>query len=362
MIINFRAPKNTVPNLVVAQRVLDKMSRAAQAYVQDETGEALVGLIVPGSYTHGVDTVYVLDTIAPNESAVRDLHTFQQGDWDQEEILIWLQENWRAYRESGRDSAGQPLAAKWNVPLRYLGDWHKQPGAMIAPSGGDQYTALTWLDDDENDMDFLIAPIVTLGHPPTAINSGSGANFITMPQQGSEQHLRIDFWYMQRDVGLFQAIVPTIYPNQQLPGLPDYPWHLVNRARADEEFAGLAAEKLFTSIILWQTGETMPLDVCFLTARMGSDRVLILITPWDYPARAPQARVAPFLPIKEGENVGDVFDTMWAASEPVADPPDWEWSELRRLVEYVRALEAALDMAPTPETVPDEGAVSEEQS
>ena len=38
----------------------------------------------------------------------------------------------------------------FDVPLRYLGDWHKQPGSMIQPSHGDHMTALTWLDDEES--------------------------------------------------------------------------------------------------------------------------------------------------------------------------------------------------------------------
>jgi hypothetical protein len=211
-------------------------------------------------------------------------------------------------------------------------------------------------------MQFLLTPIVTLGHPSTTLSAGSGANFITLPEPDTDRYLRIDFWYIHRDVGMFQPIVPVRYPDDQLPSLPDYPWHLVDRARADKEFAGLSAEKLFTSIVLWQTGDAPPLDVCFLTARMGADRVLIIMTPWDYPARSPSARIAPFLPIKEGDNVGDVFDAMWEASEPVDDPPDWTWTETTLLVDYIRALEAALaiEVAPAPEDAAS--TVSEEQS
>ena len=168
--------RRAVPNLVVSQRVLEKMAVAAHHYVQDETGEAMVGLVVPGNHTNGVDTLYVLDTISPDESAVRQLHTFQQGDERQDEIIWWLQENWRVYRQKRRNSFGNALQAKWDVPLRYLGDWHKQPGFMIAPSGGDQQTALNWLYDESNNMDFLLAPIVTLGHPSTTFSADSSAN------------------------------------------------------------------------------------------------------------------------------------------------------------------------------------------
>ena len=80
MIGRLKKSKSSVPNLVIAQRVVDKMAAAAKHFLQDETGEAMVGLIVKGTHT-GVDTLYVLDTIAPDETAVvREWATFQQGD------------------------------------------------------------------------------------------------------------------------------------------------------------------------------------------------------------------------------------------------------------------------------------------
>ena len=50
-----KSNKSSVPNLVIAQRVVDKMAVAAKHFLQDETGEAMVGLIIPGTHT-GVDT------------------------------------------------------------------------------------------------------------------------------------------------------------------------------------------------------------------------------------------------------------------------------------------------------------------
>ncbi len=343
MIRSLNLTRPTVPNLVVAQRVLDKMMIAAHHYIQDETGEAMVGLIVPGSRTNGVDTLYVLDTISPDDSAVRQLHTFQQGDERQDEIIWWLQENWHVYREKRRGSFGNAIQAKWDVPLRYLGDWHKQPGFMIAPSGGDQRTALDWLDDPENGMDFLIAPIVTLGHPSTTLTGSTNANFLTMPTEDA-QHLRVDFWYIHRELRLFQPIVPAVYPNDQLPGLTDYPWHLVNQGRINQEFALLQADELFTSIVLWNATPEPPLEICFMTARMGSDRVLIIITPWNYPEKPPVARVAPFIQMGPDDDLYEIFEEMWSQSQAVTDPADWEWSEAQYLVHYIRALEVALDM------------------
>jgi len=81
--LNFRFRRQnpkSAPNHVVSQRVIDKMAAAASRYIADETGEALIGLLAPGLHTNGIPTIYVLETIAPDESAVREWATFQQGD------------------------------------------------------------------------------------------------------------------------------------------------------------------------------------------------------------------------------------------------------------------------------------------
>ena len=92
--------RGQVPNLVLAQRVIDKMAAAASRYIQDETGEAMIGLIDPGTHTNGVPTLYVLDTIAPDESdVVREYYSFEQGDDLQFEIFTWYLESWGIWRQ-----------------------------------------------------------------------------------------------------------------------------------------------------------------------------------------------------------------------------------------------------------------------
>jgi hypothetical protein len=332
-----------IPNLVVSQRVIDKMAAAAQHYMEDETGEAMVGFLAPSAGVNGIPTLYVVDTIAPDDSAVRQFHTFQQGDEHQDELIWWLQENWHIYRQQRRDRDGHRLAAKWDVPLRYLGDWHKQPGFMIQPSQGDLMTARRWIDDPDNRMDFLLAPIVTLGHPPTEIPPD--ANFITLPH-GADGLMRVDFWYIDVRNRDFAAITPAIYPAEQLPGLPDYPWHLVDQERFTEECALLNKDGLFASITLWNVTEPPPLEICFLTARLGVSKVLLLITAWDYPAGAPSARVAPFTSIGPDDDLYEVFEMLWEQSEPIPDPPGWKWSADRHLLDYLHALETSLGLRP----------------
>lgn len=326
-----------VPNLVIAERVLDKMQAAAHASIQDETGEAMIGLIVPGTLTNGVPTVYIIDTISPDETAVRQYHTFQQGDERQDELIWWLQENWQTTRERRQGLFGIGTG-KWDVPLRYLGDWHKQPGYMIQPSGGDLLTALDWLDDPDNGMDFLIAPIVTLEHPFTVDLAGVTTNYLMMPQ-GDGTAVRVDWWYIDRNTRLFQPISPTVYPDDQLPTTAPYPWHLSDSARADAELKALTDDGLFHSITLWNADNTPPLEVCLLMARVGAAKLIIVVTPHDFPQQPPSARVAPFIHMNSGDDMYRVFTSAWKASTPLDVP--FTWTPSSRLIDYVHAVEDA---------------------
>ncbi len=336
--------KGVVPNLVLAQRVIDKMAATASQHIENETGEAMIGVIVPGPEDDGVPTIYVLDTISPDANAseagvIREAYTFQQGDEGQYEIFTWLIENW----ETARDK-GALQKARWDVPLLHVGDWHKQPGFMIAPSGGDLASALDQLDDEAINTDFLVAPIVTLGHPATT-ETGSGVNYLTMPMPDSTR-MRVDFWYIHRDVGIFQPITPVVYPDEQLPTLAAYPWHLVDQKRAEMEFARFRQHKMFYSILLWDADDAIPLEVCIVVARVGASKVFLLITDCDYPQNPPQIRLAPYITMKEGEDIYDVFAQWWAQSEPAPALPDHQWTEDTHLIDWVLALEAKLGISP----------------
>jgi hypothetical protein len=337
-----------VPNLVISQRVLDKMSVAAEHFIEDETGEAMVGLMVPGSFTNGVPTLYVLETIAPDETAVRMMHTFQQGDERQDELIWWLQENWRVHREELKKPY-KKNDKKWDVPLRYLGDWHKQPGYMIAPSGGDLMTALDWIDDESNNMEFLLVPIVTLDHPPTTVASAQ-VNFLTIPQRDGS-YMRVDWWYIDTKIRGFIPITPTIYPTENLPSLVSYPWHLIQEDRFSDEVKRMQDDGVLSSVVLWEADGKLPLEICFFTARAGSSKILLVVTWADYPKTFPVARIAPFTRIGPDDDMYEVFEQLWDKSEPVSNPPGWVWSEDKTLLDYIRALEQHLGLptsAPKP--------------
>ncbi|MFN8530347.1 MAG: hypothetical protein U0670_17235 [Anaerolineae bacterium] len=327
--------KTTVPDLVVSQRVIDKMIEAAKSYLEDETGEALVGLVVHNAHS-STQTLYVLDTIAPDASAIRHYATFQQGDERQDEILYWWRENWRGYRAALK--LDNPLQAKWNVPLMHLGDWHKQPGMMIHPSGGDLATALEWISDEDNKLHFMIAPIVTLGTATIEQDQTVSVNYQTFPL-GDGATMRVDWWYIDLKSRGFLPINPAIYPSDSLPAMPAEPWHLTDEARFDLECRRLKEHGLFLSLTLWDSDQKPPLEVCLLAARADWEHMLLLVTPPDYPAAPPSARIAPFIPMSGDEDLFAIFERAWAQSKPVEAQPS-TWDADHWLIDFVKTIAA----------------------
>jgi hypothetical protein len=287
----------------------------------------------------------VLDTISPDETAVRRSHTFQQGDALQDEIIWWLQENWHFHRERHRGTAGLP--PRFDVPLRYLGDWHKQPGSMIQPSHGDHMTALSWLDDVDADLDFLLVPIVTVGHLPNIGESDLTVNYINVPMENGRV-MRVDWWYVHRDVRVFQPVHPKVVADDQLPQMMKYSWHVVDPDRLYMETLALENEGLLVSRLLYECDGEVPLEYCFFTIRQDTSFFLLFATQHDYPQSAPRAYQAPFV---SGLNLMDpveTFQRLWEVAEPVADPPGWEWSADRYLLQYMIAIEVEMGLRQPP--------------
>lgn len=329
--------RGQVPNLVLAQRVIDKIAAAASQYMQDETGEGMLGVVEPGTHTNGVPTVYVLETVPPDETdVVREYYTFQHGGEHQYEIFTWYLENWLVYRSQLGDTLQD---AKWNHPLIHVGDWHKQPGYMIAPSGPDLRSAMEQLmgNEDTNAPGFLIVPIVTLNHPDTT-RDGPGVNYLLIPARDGS-HVRVDFWYVHRDLGVFQPITPVVYPDDQLPPVPALPWHIADPARADLEIEQLRYAGWLLSIVLWNTDGVIPVEVCVMAAQQNQSTVTLLVTQHDFPKSAPKAYRAPFIPMRDGDGLYAIFEKMWSQATPIDDPPGWEWSPDLYLIDYVTAIQ-----------------------
>lgn len=345
--------RGIVPNLIISQRVVERVLAAARSYLEDETGETMVGLVVDTDEPEQMPTLYVLDTIAPDDSTIRRTHMFEQGDVFQEDIYNWQLDNWNAYREIGKDMNGLPIRQEWDVPLSHLGDWHKQPGYMIQPSGGDLMTALRIMDDEENNFEFLLVPIVTLGHPTVTSEEGASVNYFTVPLDDGTS-LRMDWWYIHRDVRIFQPITPVIMPKNEMPALTPYPWHILDIERMDNELRLLENDGLILigqTALLWETDGDLPLEICFMVARPGTTEVFIMITDWDYPRSKPRVRVAPFTGIDPSMFIYDVFEQLWQNSSP-ANLTDFDWKPGKSLAEYIAAIEIARGTRPTGQASP----------
>lgn len=336
-----------IPNLILAQRVVDKMAKQAAKFVHDETGEAMVGVMLPAAHPNGAPTIIAIDTLPADESeVVRQAYAFAHGGESQFEAFTWLLENWEADGDS-RKGTPVPVEAK----LAHIGDWHKQPGHMIAPSGGDLQSALGLLADNPQ-IEQWLAPIVTLDHAPT-LSGGAGVNYLTVPD-GHGGLTRIDFWLIDRHTRAFRPVSPTVYPDAKLPALQPLPWTLTNEGRVSIEVGQLEHEGwLVSDIVFWDTDLAMPLEVCFMLGKPGGESLWVIATPHDYPAKPPRAYRAPFVALGKDEDIYDLFARVWKECEPVLNPVDWEWSDELYLTDYLAALTAE-SPAPTADKPADE--------
>ncbi|MEO0561179.1 MAG: hypothetical protein AAF125_03645 [Chloroflexota bacterium] len=336
-----------VPNLFVSDRVIEKMVQGGLQYLEDETGEAMVGVILKDKNAGG-QSVYIVDTIAPGDDAHRESHTFHQGGEWQDGKLQWLRENWEIARKKRARSTGSSIA-NWDAPLYLVGEWHKQPGWMIHPSMGDMHTALDIITPLTHSFGFLVAPILTINHPATVKDDKENSNFITVQQPNGEM-TRIDFWFIARGMTSFAPIIPQVLPERSFPRLMDYPWHITSPRRAAQEFSLLENDGMMVELLLWDTDEELPLEVCFFTARPGAKEFLLIATQANYPFAGPDVYRMPFASIQPGEDIYDLMRRQWTYAELVEEAEGFEWSAEKTLLEYVYMIEDALGWNPNPLT------------
>jgi hypothetical protein len=303
------------------------------------------------------------------------------GEW-QGDAFHWLYINWEAFREVRRSSYGRALAAKWDAPLTYVGDWHKQPGAMTAPSAGDVHQARKIIQDRATPEQQLVAPIVTLyplappaetpapapqagevtpppegeGAPaaeadspapqastevPVAPGTENAERAILRPLEDAGFLVRVDFWYMSKRTRGFIRVQPIVSPDDQLPRLPPLSWHLARTRRFDQEHKLLVDAGYTVDVVRWDADGLPPFEIVFSVYKPGSRQVVLLVTSTDYPSEMPAVRVAPLVSAAEGE---DLFEKIYAASRPVLMPdlPEWPWDSKRTLIELVWHVEKSL--------------------
>lgn len=331
-------PDETLPTIVLAKRVLEKIFTASMQHLQHETGEAMVGLeITNGNGKSGKNAktghsklpkIYVLDTVPPVEHSVRQYAMFEQGDDWQGAIFNWWHENWEMYRELRRNSYGNAIAAKWDAPLKHLGDWHKQPDGMVKPSGGDMRTAKRLMR--ELKLNHLLMPIVTFEpnfEPFETVN--------TLAIATEHQRMRIDFWWVSKRGLDFEPMTPQIAVD--LPRLPDVVWWLSNSERLDVELAMLEQNGCdVLDLVSWSANNLPPLDTVFIIHLRGHDRMWLAVTPAQYPHRAPEWRTAPLMQMAEDDE--DFLTAAYAASEPVPLEVLPTWTAKTSLLDGVKAI------------------------
>lgn len=101
---------------------------------------------------------------------------------------------------------------------------------------------------------------------------------------------------------------------------------------------------MFVSVLLWDTDDTLPLEVVIVAARRGAKQVYLIVTPWNFPEEPPLLLSAPYLGLKPDEDIYDVFEQWWVKSETLDNPPGWKWTPDKFLYDYVAAVEKHLGL------------------
>ena len=349
-----------LPRVTIAQRVIDKIVANALIY-ETETGESLIGFALRQNGRPEPD-LYVLDTIAPDASAVRTSAYFEQGDDLQGDIFNWFYDNWETMRVRFRTINSDGALPKWDAPLCHLGDWHKHPGTLVEPSWGDTSTAREQINDRQAGTPQLLVVLATVWEQ-TYLDSTEADELSEVddetpddlrPEGGEAQPIyvpvdahwlvRIDVWYMSRAIRRFTRLTPLVVPNSDLPELPPLSWHLAQPERLRSEVESLKQAGYAVSLEQYDTDRVPPLEICLSLARRDSQHVIIIITEPDYPAHMPRIRLTAMSALRDLPEAANLFDRLWNASQPLAQSayPLWSWTENHRLIDLVREVEERL--------------------
>lgn len=347
---SLRGPRFPPPTLTLAQRVVDKIIKNALIY-RTETGEALVGFAVPQE-GKGEPDLYVIDTIAPDESAVRESARFLNGDTLQDDVMLWWSHNWKRLRKLSQDGVGNPLEAKFDLPLKHLGDWHKHPGDMVEPSGGDAMTARRQVAEDENQTPQIVVLLATIWDRYSAAAAQAADKIADDPEQSfphwiqaeGDTMVRLDGWYMSRAYRHFTRLPVVIVPDSSLPALIALPWNLKDVERFHREVFSLRDEGFTVQVDYVDADDKMPLEICVGLYRPGEPYFYMVVTGADYPAQRPMLRTVPASRIAEIPDGADAFLALWPYATPISSAayPDWAWTDTRTILELVEAVAARL--------------------
>ena len=342
----------SLPQVTIAQRVIDAMVHGALIY-NTETGEALIGLAVANAERPEPDIV-ILETIAPDATAVRQSVYFEQGDDWQSDVVSWLSDNWDDVRKGTTGKA--KIEPRWNVPLVHIGDWHKHPGSMTEPSFGDMRTARSVLADKHLNASFLLAILATVwertaAHAAVEAMAEDDRPILVDPSDEPGLTIRLDCWHMSHRTRRFLHTTPIVQPNEALPTLPILGWHLAAQGRMRWEIVELEkAGYAVISVDQQDVDHLPPRELCLTLERQDGGQVLIAVTQADYPLRRPEVRLVPVGALTALSDNSDMFAVLWPQSRPLPPEayPSWGWSPSHSLGELAEAIDQALEHKPQP--------------
>jgi hypothetical protein len=386
----FRREAIPPPTLTVAQRVIDRIVHNALIY-ETETGESLVGFTVPVEGKAEPDLI-IMDTIAPDESAIREGAYFEQGDDWQADSFNWLADNWKLCLKRQKDLTSAEIPLKYRVALSYLGDWHKHPGTLVHPSYGDSQSARDQIFSRNSHTPQLLVVLATVWPkwessttatvaPPTPPDAESLEELKALaeaaaiePQtaaklaEGSDDNdalpikvplgkatVRIDFWYMSHHNRQFIRLGATVVADKELPALPPLGWHLAMPDRMTHELNTLRDGGWSVNVQQHQPGEDSGLAVSMALGRANMPYLLVATTPDDYPDERPTLRYVKLSTLRENpppegaaEKPFQLFARIWRLAQlvPAALYPDEAWgsgSTIANLAEAVTLRLAELE-------------------
>ncbi len=328
----------TIDRVVLQGSVLAAIVRGARNYPSLETGEALVGVVLPddaglnaGPSHERKQTVYVLGTIAPDESTIREWGTVQMGDEDQYEQFLWLAENW------DEDHRHDEIWGRCR--LQHLGDWHKHPSHMTSPSQGDFHSAKALLNDERWLLPFILQPIVTL-------HESNGRQSRLFPEPNCIHHededgfqVRIDFWYLHPHSREYESLadiqVVDLDAGFSIPDLAPLPWNLRDRERWQYETFCLQADQRMFQAIYHNTDGIAPLEYCLLMPSADGQQLILVATQFDHPAQPPVIWSLPLHPSLESEHLDERIHEAWPSRRLLAPMSDGSWNPEASLSAYL---------------------------
>ena len=348
----------SIDKVVMHQAVLESMVKSAWEYPHLETGEALIGLVRPtdpsiieGEQMGGSVVVYILGTIAPNESTIREWGTVQMGDEEQFDRFLWLAENWY---EDHRDDEfwGQ-------CSLQHMGDWHKHPSKMTAPSRGDYQSAREILRDSHWGLPFILQPIITLADGRLVEEVSNQREECTFYTDPFGRAIRIDFWYLSRSQRSYEKLshVEVVSTNMDdaLPKLAPLPWNLINLQRMEYEEYSLQTDRRIYEALYFNTDGIAPLEYCLYFPRSDRKKHILVATPYDYPKQPPVGWILKLKPELESYGLMEQIREAWPTRELATFAPDWQWSSETSISAFIDQIESRLDQIASIEATEQRG-------